>query len=69
MSSESSAEFFPGLILGAIVGAVIALLYAPQPGIETRQLVRDKALDIKEKVAKTVSCINESADSAVKGED
>jgi len=51
MNSESGTGFFPGLILGAVVGAAVALLYAPKPGTETRQLAKEKALNIKEKAA------------------
>ncbi|MGA2158238.1 MAG: YtxH domain-containing protein [Dehalococcoidia bacterium] len=54
--------------MGAVVGAALALLYAPQSGTETRRLVKERALDIKEKAAKTVSRINESAGSISKGE-
>jgi len=61
MNNESSTGFLPGLILGAIVGAVVALLYEPKPGTETRQLVKEKASEIKEKAARAVSYINESA--------
>ena len=68
MSSESNTGFFPGLMLGAVVGAAIALLYAPQLGTETRQLVKEKALEIKEKAAKAVSCINGSTGSTDKGD-
>jgi gas vesicle protein len=57
------------LILGAVVGAAIALLYTPQPGTETRRLMKEKALEIKEKATKAVSCINESAGSMGKGDD
>ena len=69
MNSESGTGFFPGLILGAVVGAVVALLYAPQSGPETMQLVKKKALEIKEKAAKAVSCINEPTGSSSKSED
>ena len=53
MNSESGTGFFPGLILGAVVGAAVALLYAPKPGTETRQLAKEKALNIKEKAARS----------------
>jgi gas vesicle protein len=55
MSKDSSAGFFSGLIVGGMVGAFVALLYAPQPGPETRKVVKEKALEIKEKAAKAIS--------------
>jgi gas vesicle protein len=69
MNRETSSGFLSGLILGAVVGAAVALLYAPQPGIETRRMVKEKALEVKEKAAKAASKIKESVSSVVKGED
>ncbi|MGD0857275.1 MAG: YtxH domain-containing protein [Dehalococcoidia bacterium] len=69
MNRDSSTGFFSGLIVGAAVGAAIALLYAPQPGTETRRLVKEKALEVKEKAAKAADKIKESVSSLVKGED
>ena len=63
MNRESSTEFFVGLILGAVIGAAVALLYAPQSGAETRRMVKEKASDLKEKASKAVSKIKGSADS------
>jgi gas vesicle protein len=33
---------FMGIMLGAIIGGVVALLFAPQPGTQTRGLVKDR---------------------------
>jgi gas vesicle protein len=69
MNKEASTGFFSGLILGAVVGAAVALLYAPQPGTETRRMVKEKALEVKEKAAKAASKIKESVSSVIKGEE
>jgi len=55
MNGDSSTGFFPGLILGAVGGAAVALFYTPQLGAETRQQVKEKALEIKEKAAKAIT--------------
>jgi len=39
-----------GFLLGIGVGAGLGILLAPAPGSETRQSVRDKAADVKNKV-------------------
>jgi len=39
-----------GFLLGVGVGAGLGILLAPAPGSETRQAVRDKAADVKNKV-------------------
>jgi gas vesicle protein len=41
------------LMIGAAVGAGIALLYAPKTGRETRKLLRRKAEDAKESILET----------------
>jgi gas vesicle protein len=42
----SNLVFF---LVGAAVGAAVALLYAPQEGAETRRLIGEKASDVKDK--------------------
>ena len=46
MSSETEREavsFVSGLVLGAIIGAGVAMLTAPQPGRKTRKHIRKRA--------------------------
>ena len=54
-------DFGVGLLAGAVIGGVIALLYAPRSGKETRELIKDKvtgAVDaIKEKTTGAVHAI------------
>lgn len=40
---NSGQSFAVGLLLGALVGAGVALLFAPQSGEETRRLIRKKS--------------------------
>lgn len=40
--------FGGGLLLGAMVGAGLVLLLAPQSGVETRQLIQERIQDILE---------------------
>jgi len=69
MNRDVSSSFLSGLLMGAVIGAVVALLYAPQPGIETRRMVKEKALEVKEKAAKATGKIKESVNSAIKDEE
>lgn len=41
-------NFVSGLLLGAVIGAGIALLAAPEPGHRTRRRIRRKADDFKD---------------------
>ena len=69
MNKDSSTGFFTGLLVGAVIGGAVALLYAPQSGPETRKLVKEKALDVKDKAAKAVGKIKESVGSYIKSEE
>jgi gas vesicle protein len=69
MNRESSTGFFSGFIVGAVIGAAVGILYAPQSGPETRRLVKEKALEVKEKAAKAAGKIKESVSSVIKGEE
>ena len=46
MSSDRSA--FMAFLLGGVIGAGLALLYAPQSGAETRRRIRDGAEDAQD---------------------
>lgn len=42
--SGSGSGFFWGLVLGLAVGAALAVLFAPQPGEETREQLTEQSL-------------------------
>ena len=69
MNRGTSSGFFSGLLMGAVIGAAVALLYAPQSGTETRRMVKEKVLEVKEKTAKAANKIKESVSSVIKGEE
>ncbi|MFQ5637300.1 MAG: YtxH domain-containing protein [bacterium] len=48
MSNSNDSEFFKGFLFGGIVGAVVALLYAPKSGKEMREEIRTRASDVKD---------------------
>lgn len=60
----SCGSFTAGLILGAIAGAVVALLYAPKTGRETRELLKQKAEEAREKAEEIVEKAKEAAATA-----
>jgi gas vesicle protein len=43
-------DFLGGVLIGAIVGAAVGLLMAPQSGEETRSVVREQARDLSDKM-------------------
>ena len=44
---DSGFGFFSGLLIGSIVGATLAIVLAPQSGEDTRDLLRGKAHEAK----------------------
>ena len=50
MNKDHCIGFGVGLIAGVVIGGVIALLYAPKSGKETRQLIKDKATEVVDAV-------------------
>ena len=42
-----SGDFLAGLILGGLVGGVLALLYAPTTGEQMRDQIREKSIELK----------------------
>jgi gas vesicle protein len=41
-------SFFSGFLMGGIIGAAVALLMAPQSGEETRKLIREKGIELRD---------------------
>ncbi len=55
MSSDRDefGAFLVGFIVGGLTGAVVSLLFAPQSGEETRALIRDKSIELRDRAADT----------------
>ena len=47
--------------VGALIGASLALLYAPRPGTELREGLGHKVHDVSEKVSETFAKVREQA--------
>lgn len=57
----SGLGFASGLIIGGFVGAILAVLFAPQSGEETREYLRDKAQEAKGRALDLASDLKERA--------
>jgi len=53
MSNKEVSFFFTGFFIGALAGGAAALLLAPQSGEETRTLVRERTIELREKAEAT----------------
>jgi gas vesicle protein len=63
---DRGSGFAIGLIVGAALGLAIGFLFAPRPGAETRQLLKEKAETARERAAEITSKVRETAGEAVK---
>ena len=70
---NGGSGFVNRLVVGAVVGLAIGFLYAPRPGEETRQVlkeklesVREKGERVREKAADVAEKVKETASEAVK---
>jgi gas vesicle protein len=50
MNKDLALGIGVGLLAGVVIGGVVALLFAPQSGKETRQMIKDKAADAVDSV-------------------
>lgn len=46
---DEFGAFLVGFIVGGLSGAIVALLFAPQSGEETRALIKDKSIELRDK--------------------
>jgi gas vesicle protein len=69
MKSEEdhdNGKFAAGVILGALIGASLAILFAPKSGEETRKIIKKKAKEYFDKGKEMVENKKENAKEAVK---
>lgn len=48
-SKNKTGAFLTGALFGGLVGSAVALLYAPKSGEETRKVIADKSIEIRDK--------------------
>lgn len=64
-NSNKPIRLFSGLFIGAILGAITALLMAPQSGERTRRMIQRKSVELKDKTADSVDDSMERAEQAL----
>ena len=58
---DDFGAFLIGFVVGGVAGAVAALLLAPQSGEETRTLIKDKSIELRDQAAKQAETISAKA--------
>jgi gas vesicle protein len=64
---DEFGAFLVGFVVGGLAGAVVALLFAPQSGIETRALIKDKSIELRDKAQ--VSAEQLAADARLRADE
>ena len=63
---DEFGAFLVGFIVGGLTGAVVSLLFAPQSGEETRALIKEKGIELRDKAAATAEDAVARAEAAAK---
>jgi gas vesicle protein len=63
--TEKGAAFAMGILAGTAIGLAVGLLYAPRPGMETREMLKGKTEEAKHKAADIIQEARERAKKIV----
>ena len=63
---DRGSGFAIGLIVGAALGLAIGFLFAPRPGAETRQILKEKMGVARERATGAAKKVKETTGEAVK---
>jgi len=63
MNKDNAVGFGIGLLSGVVIGGIIALLFAPQSGKETRQMIKNKATGMMDAIKGKAAEANEALDT------
>ena len=67
MSENTGSKMFFSFLTGAVVGAGLALLFAPQSGKETRKHIKDFSDKLGSEVKEGVEKVGEKAKDFIEG--
>jgi gas vesicle protein len=58
-TTTGAGGLFLGILIGALVGGTVALLFAPRSGKETREMMRNKATETQEMIKNRVNDVKD----------
>jgi gas vesicle protein len=60
---DEFGAFMIGFLVGALSGAVVSLLFAPQTGEETRVLIKERAIELADKASETAQTVSKDVET------
>lgn len=63
---RGGGDFLAGFVIGGMVGAALALLFAPQRGEETRAQLRERGLELRSQADGIYDSAQELSDEAIR---
>lgn len=61
---DEFGAFLVGFIVGGLTGAVVALLFAPQSGEETRAVIKERSIELRDKASEEAEAAWKRAEEA-----
>lgn len=62
--ASRTGAFLAGAFIGSLTGAAVALLYAPRSGEETRTVIKEKSIELKDKAVASGEELRHRAEDA-----
>jgi len=59
---DDFGAFLIGFVVGGLTGAVVSLLFAPQSGEETRAVIKEKSIELRDKAAEQAELVASKAE-------
>ncbi|MCS7010960.1 MAG: YtxH domain-containing protein [Anaerolineales bacterium] len=59
---DEFGAFLIGFVVGGLTGAIVALLFAPQSGEETRTYIKEKSIELRDKAAEQAEQVASQAE-------
>lgn len=60
---DEFGAFLIGFVIGGLTGAVVSLLFAPQSGEETRVYIKERAIELGDRVSDTAQTVSKEVET------